>query len=241
MARKLVFAAPLLFLLALPAPPSFAAGQSPTGKSATSDKLQQVLQQLDGSAAKFRSASADFEEKDIQTVPVPNTDTRTGTIYFEHRGGEVRMAAHVKQFNGQPNGSVYTYTHGVFQLFDPQQNQVTKVQNSGNLAGYLSLGFGATGKDLQDKFEITYLGQETVDGVKTDKLQLIPKDQKARNLFSKVTIWIDPARNVNLKQVFDEGQGLSRVCTYSNIQMNHSISSSEFSFKTNKKTQFTTQ
>lgn len=234
MARKLAFA-PLLLLMAMASRPGFAADQSASGK------LQQVLQQLNNSAARFRSASADFEFQNIQTEPVPDTDVMRGTVYFEHRGTDVRMAAHVKQRNGKPYGSVYTYSNGVFQLYDQQLNQVTKYEKSGNVAGYLSLGFGATGKEMQDKFEITYLGNETIDGVKTDKLQLIPKDQKARNLFAKVTIWIDPTRDVNLKQVFDEGQGLTRVCTYSNIQMNRSISSSEFTFKTNKKTQFSTQ
>jgi outer membrane lipoprotein-sorting protein len=234
-ARKLSFAAPLLFLLFLPAQSGYAEEQPAAGK------LQQVLQQLDNSAAKFRSASAEFEFKNIQTVPVPDTDIMNGAVYFEHRGGDVRMAAHVTQRNGRPYGAVYTYSRGVFQLYDQQLNQVTKYQNSANLAGYLSLGFGASGKVLQDDYQITYLGSETIDGVKTEKLQLIPKEQKARNLFPKITIWIDPTRDVNLKQVFDEGQGMSRVCTYSHIQMNRSISSAEFTFKTNKKTQFNSQ
>lgn len=223
-------------LLLLPAQPGFAAN-----KPTTAGNLEQVLHQLDQSAKNFRSASADFEFKNIQTVPVPDTDVMTGTVYFEHRGGGVRMAAHVKQRNGQSYGAVYTYANGVFQLYDQQLNQVRKLQNSGNLAGYISLGFGASGSQLQDQFQITYLGEETIDGVKTEKLQLIPKDQKARNLFAKITIWIDPARDVNLKQVFDEGQGLSRVCTYSHIEYNHSISSSNLTFKTNKNTQYTTQ
>lgn len=236
MARRYFFAVPALFLILLPARSGLAAG-----KPAAAGDLDQVLHRLDQSAKNFRSASADFEFKNIQTVPVPDTDVMTGTVYFEHRGGGVQMAAHVKQRNGQAYGAVYTYTHGVFQLYDQQLNQVRKLQNSGNLAGYISLGFGASGSQLQEQFQITYLGEETIDGVKTDKLQLIPKDQKARNLFNKITIWIDPTRDVNLKQVFDEGQGLSRTCTYSHIEYNRSISSSEFKFKTNKNTQFTTQ
>jgi len=235
-ARKLVFAASALFLLWLPAQSAPAADNT-----AAAGKLQQVLQQLDASAKNFHSASADFEFKNIQTEPVPDTDVMSGSVYFEHRGGAVRMAAHVKQRNGQAYGSVYTYANGAFQLYDQQLNQVTKYQNSANLAGYISLGFGASGKELQNEYQIAWLGQETIDGVNTEKLQLIPKDQKARNLFPKITIWIDPARDVNLKQVFDEGQGLSRVCTYSNIRMNHSIPSSDFSFKTNRNTKFNTQ
>lgn len=236
MARKLVYAVPLLFLLLLPANPGSAAQNS-----AASGNLQQVLAQLDKSARNFHSASADFEFKNIQTEPVPDTDVMTGTVYYQHQGSGLRVAAHIDRQNGQPYGSVYTYTNGVFQLYDPRMNQVTKLQNSTNLAGYVALGFGATGQDLQKEFQITYLGQETIDGVKTAKLELIFKNPKARATIPKVTMWIDPIRDVSLKQVFDEGQGLSRVATYSHIEMNHSISSSEFTFKTNKQTQFTTQ
>lgn len=235
-AGKLVIAASILFLLWLPASSAVAADDS-----GAAGKLQQILQQLDASAKNFHSASADFEFQNIQTEPVPDTDIMTGSVYFEHRGGAIRMAAHVKQRNRQPYGSVYTYSNGAFQLYDQQLNQVTKYQSSANLAGYLSLGFGASGKELQDEYQIAYLGSETIDGVKTEKLQLIPKDQKARDLFPKITIWIDPTRDVNLKQDFDEGQGLSRVCTYSNIRMNRSISPSELTFKTNKNTKFNTQ
>ena len=32
------------------------------------------------------------------------------------------------------------------------------------------LGFGASGKELSEKWNITYDGEETLDGVKTDKL-----------------------------------------------------------------------
>ncbi len=75
----------------------------------------------------------------------------------------------------------------------------------------------------------------------TEKLQLIPKAQKARNMFPKITIWVDPARDVYLKQVFDEGQGMSRICTYTHIQFNHPIGADKFTFRTNRKTQFLNQ
>ena len=231
MARKLALAAPLLLLLLT----------APALQAAAAENTQQVLQQLDNSAKKFRSASADFVFKNIQTVPVPDIDQMNGTVYYERQGNELRVGAHVAQRNGQPYEAVYTYNGGVFQLYQKNVNQVTTYHNAGNVSGYVMLGFGASGKELSDKFEVSYLGQETIDGVKTDKLELIPKEQKTRNLFPKITIWIDPTRDVNLKQVFDEGQGMSRVATYSNIRLNQPISASEFKFKTNKKTRFVNQ
>ena len=62
------------------------------------------------------------------------------------------------------------------------------------------LGFGASGKDLEEKWTIKYLGKETIDGIATDKLELVAKDPDVRKNIPKVTIWMDTARAVSLKQ-----------------------------------------
>ena len=229
-ARKLAFAAPVLLLLLCAHPASSAA-----------DDLKTVLHQLDESAKSFHTASANFKFDNTQTEPVPDTDTWTGIVYYKHDGNELQMAAHIEKRDNQPFPAVYNYSHGLFQYYQENLDQVTRYKGSGNMAGYLMLGFGASGKDLADKFDITYQGQETIDGVRTDKLVLAPKDPSVLRFFQKVTIWIDPTRDVNLKQVFDEGEGLSRVCTYSNIQLNQPIPGRDFTFKTDKKTTYTNQ
>lgn len=234
MARKVVFAAPVLFLvflLFLPAQQVFAA----------SGNLQKILQQLDASAKNFRTASADAKIEVTQTEPVPNTDVQLGQVYYKHEGGQLQMALHITQQNGQPFRQTIAFSHGVAEVYQENLNQLTRYTSVANFADYLTLGFGATGKDLADKFNITDLGPENIDGVQTEKLQLIAKDPKVLRLFPKITIWIDPQRDVNLKQVFDEGQGMSRTVTYSHIEVNHSIRSSEFTIKTNKSTQITNQ
>jgi outer membrane lipoprotein-sorting protein len=236
LARKFAFAAPVFLLLLLPAQPGSAAD-----KPASPRNLQQVLQQLDSAAKNFHTASADVKVEIVQTEPVPNTDTQTGTMYYRHQGNQVEMALHITQQNGQPFGQVLTYSKGVAQIYQQSTNQVTRYQNLAGFAPYLMLGFGATGQEMADKFNITYLGQESVNGVLTDKLQLIAKDPKILRMFPKITLWIDPVRDVNLKQVFDEGQGMSKTVTYSHIEVNHSIRSPDFTFKTNKNTQFSNQ
>ena len=45
-------------------------------------------------------------------------------------------------------------------------------------------------------------------------------------------------RGVSLKQVFDQGQGQSRVCVYFNFKFNQPLPSDAFTFKTDSKTQF---
>jgi outer membrane lipoprotein-sorting protein len=100
------------------------------------------------------------------------------------------------------------------------------------------LGFGASGKDLEQKWDIKYLGQETLDGKKTEKLELLAKDPTVRKNIPKVTIWVDAERGVSLKQVFDEGSGQYRVSVYFNVQVNEPLPADAFTLKTDSKTQY---
>ena len=43
-------------------------------------------------------------------------------------------------------------------------------------------------------------------------------------------VWMDTAHAVSLKLVFDEGEGQSRVCIYSNIEVNQPLPKTAFSF-----------
>lgn len=224
-ARTFLSAAAITLLL-LPVRPAFAA-----------DDLAQVLRQLDAASAKFRTTAADFEFDSYQTDPVPDKDVQKGTVYYERKGDTFQMAAHVDEINGRPGAKVYTYSKGLLRLFEKNINQVTRIK-AGKFESYLMLGFGAGGSVLADKWNITYLGSETLDGVKTDKLELIAKDPAVRKNLPKVTIWIDPERGVSLKQVFDEGAGQYRVCVYFNFKYNQKLPHDAFSFKTNKETQY---
>jgi outer membrane lipoprotein-sorting protein len=235
-AGKLAFAVPVLALLLLPAQSAFSAQTS-----ANSGDLQRVLQQLDTSAKSFRTASADVKIEITQTEPVPNTDTQSGKVFYKHEGNQLQMALRITEQDGRPFQQILTYSKGVAQVYQGSTNQVTQHRNAAEIAPYLVMGFGASGREMADKFNITYLGQEKIDGVETDKLQLIAKDPKALRLFPKIILWIDPTRDISLKQFADQGQGMSRTATYSHLEINHSISSSEFTFKTNKSTQVTAQ
>ena len=222
--KKTLIVALFVFLFASTAP-----------KIAAQD-LKTVLAKLDAAAANFHSTSADFEFDSIQTDPVPNKDVQKGTVYYERNGSNFQMAAHIEEENSKPVPKIYTFSKGVFRLFEKLPNQVTVYKND-KLGGYLLLGFGASGKDLSDKWDITYGGEETIDGVKTDKLDLIPKDPAVRKNLLKVTVWMDTARGVSLKQVFDQGEGQSRVSVYFNFKFNQSLPSGVFTFKTDSKTQ----
>lgn len=202
------------------------------------DDLQRVLHELDVASASFRSTSADFQFDTYQTDPFPEKDTQKGTVYYERKASDFEMAAHIDEVNGKPVPKIYSYAGGILRLDEPMIDQVTTFKNAGKFESYVMLGFGASGKDLADKWNIKYLGPETLDGVKTEKLELVAKDPTVRKNIPKVTVWIDPARGVSLKQVFDEGSGTSRVCVYFNIKMNQPLPTTAFKLPTDSKTVF---
>lgn len=175
------------------------------------------------------------------TDPIPDKDVQKGTVYYDRKGSGFEMGMHIVEVNGKLVPKIIVVSGGIFKMYEKLLDQVTTSSRAGKYESYLVLAFGASGKELEQKWNIKYIGPETLSGVKTEKLELVAKDPDVLKLFPKVTIWVDPERGVSLKQYFDEGQGQSRTCIYSNIKVNQSLPSDAFTFKTDGKTQFVTR
>jgi outer membrane lipoprotein-sorting protein len=200
------------------------------------DHLQDVLRRLDAAAANFHSTSAEFQFDSVTTEPVPDRDVQKGVVYYERKGNAFQMGVHIHTENGKSVPKVMVVSRGVFKLYEKLINQVTTSNKISKYESYLMLGFGASGKELEEKWKIRDLGPETLDGVRTEKLELVARDPQVLKLFPKVTVWVDPERGVSLKQVFDEGPGQYRVCVYFNFRNNQPLPGNAFTFETDKQT-----
>ena len=200
--------------------------------------LDAVLRQMDAASANFRSAEADFKKDLFQRV-VRETTTQAGTIYFLKTGGGLQMGAQI----APPGAKTLAYSGGTLQFFDQSTDHLTIVDARANQAQYesfLTLGFGGSGRDLEKAWKITDQGSETIsDGtanVKTEKLDLVSKDPNGSNTFTHVTIWVDPARAVSLKQQFFTPSGDIQTATYSHIRYNAKVDTKKYAIKTDAKT-----
>ena len=200
--------------------------------------LKSALAKLDQAAARFKTAEANFVAEAVQTDPIPDSETQKGVTYYERNGNSFQMAAHIAEVNGKKVPKVYVYSGGKLRLDEPLIDQVTTITKAGQYESYVMMGFGASGKELADKWDITDDGPETVNGVKTEKLELVAKDPEVRKNLLKVIIWVDLDRGVSIKVYFDEGQGQSRTATYSDIKINASLPRDAFTIKTDSKTQY---
>ena len=115
------------------------------------------------------------------------------------------------------------YKDGKVRIFEPKINQVTErdvSKNKSDVEAFLSLGFGARGDDLLRDYEVKMAGWELVDGVKTAKLELIAKNEKLRQTYNKIVLWVDPQQDVLLQQQFFEPSGDYRMAHYTNMKLN---------------------
>jgi len=203
----------------------------------SSAALENVLKKMDSAAANFRTTQADFTWERYEKVINETDDVQQGTVYYRRVGKEVEMKADIKK----PDEKYVLFRDGKVQVYLPKADQVT-VYSAGNnraeVESYLVLGFGGSGQDLMKTFDVTYQGPESIAGVATAKLQLIPKTAKVRNTFSQILLWIDLDRGVSVQQQFFEPQGDYRLAKYSAIRLNEKISGDVFQLKTTNKTQF---
>jgi hypothetical protein len=198
------------------------------------DRLKTVLSQMDAASTRFHSAEANVQKLQFERI-VNDTTTETGLIYFQRSAGSMQMGA---KFD-PPDAQIMEYKNGVGRIYNPATNQMQQISAGGaNQARYdafLTLGFGGSGSELARAWKIADQGTEQMtDGGKTvpvEKLDLVSNDPGVQSNFTHITIWVDPARDVSLKQVGFTPSGDTDTTIYSNIKLNQPIDLKPFEIK----------
>jgi outer membrane lipoprotein-sorting protein len=187
--------------------------------------LEKVLGQMDAAAANFRAVQADFVWEQYTKV-VDDKDFQKGTIYYRRQGKGIEMMADISD----PRKAVL-YRDGKVQVAQPNLGvrPYDAGKNRDTVESFLVLGFGGSGQDLLKQFDVKYAGTDSVGGVNTAKLELVPKSDRVRNVFDKIWLWIDPALGISRQQQFFEPKsGNFRLAQYTNIQLKQKIDDSIF-------------
>lgn len=204
-------------------------------KNSWNANLESVLHVMDTASTNFHTAEADFVWQQYTKLVDDITDTQKGKIYFRRSGKDIELAAEVT--SDTPKSLLVS--GGKIQLYQPAINRV-EIYNEGKnrdlFESFLLLGFGVSGHDLQNSFDVSYVGPQSLHGVATGELQLIPKSQKVRNTFDRILLWINSDGVSIQQQLFSDGN--YRLNEYSGIQLNRKLSNNVFKLKTNSSTEF---
>lgn len=198
-------------------------------------QLESVLNSMDKAAASFKTVQSKFQW-DQYTKLVDETDTQNGTIYYHRRdNSSVEMGAHIEK----PDTRIVVFSDGLVRIYFPRADEIREYpagKNKETFESFLVLGFGGRGHDLAKSFEVQYDGSETVDGVNTARLALVPKEAGVKNMFNRIVLWIDLERGISIQQKLFQPNGDFRLARYSDIKMNQKLPDDAFKIKTTKKT-----
>jgi outer membrane lipoprotein-sorting protein len=201
--------------------------------------LEKILAKMDETAARFRTAEANFTWTTYNSVVNEESGHQTGKIYFQRNGNETEMAADIDP----PDAQQVIFSRGKIQLYKTRIDTVDVYDATAHreeFETFLVLGFGSSGDDMRKSFEVTYGGEEKIDGTDAAKLELVPKSDKIKEHFPQIVLWINPENGISVQQKLMEANGDYRLAKYSGIKLGQKIPAKVFQLKTSGKTKVTT-
>ncbi|HEX3105817.1 MAG TPA: hypothetical protein VHQ22_15335 [Terriglobales bacterium] len=201
--------------------------------------LEKIMTRMDETAAKFRTAEANFTWTTFNSVVNEESGRQTGKIYFQRNGNKTEMAADIDP----PDAQQVIFSQGKIQVYKLKTEMVDVWDASAHreeAETLLVLGFGSSGDDMRKTFDITYGGEERIDDIDTAKLELVPKSDKIKEHFPKIILWINTQTGISVQQKLMETDGDYRLAKYSDIQLGQKIPAKVFQLKTSGKTKIVT-
>ena len=213
----------LALLAALPAP---AAGLT----------LAQALSKIDQIASHFKGLSAN-----IQTVQHMNAihedDEQTGSILVKRLS---RNNLHVKVAFDKPEPKTAVADNKKIDVYYASSAEIQEWdvgQRRSMLDMILALGFGGTSRELQDDYQVSLGGPDTVGGEAATRLELIPKLREMLEQWRKIELWISDKTGYAVQQKFYQAGRDYMLITYTNVQTRSDIPDSEFALPKGAKKQ----
>jgi outer membrane lipoprotein-sorting protein len=200
------------------------ASQAGPGQESGKLTLDGVLKLMDHAGQSFKSLSADIEHIKYTAV-VKDTSTETGKILVR-KDSKMR----IDFLNPDPRTIIrdgdrlYIYTPKISRVEEYNIGKHSDVADQ-----YLALGFGSQSDRLKKNFQITLVGEDTVDGRKMALLELVPNNEDAKKQISKIQMWVDQTSWLPVQQKFFEtGSGDYFISRYTNVLENLKIGDSRF-------------
>jgi outer membrane lipoprotein-sorting protein len=186
------------------------------------ESVDSILSRMDQAAPLFHGVSADIHMITYTAIIGDKTD-ENGTLKMQRKAGTVRA---IIDFSGQTDAREIAFLGNIIRMYYPKLKMYQDYdvgKNSNVLNQFLLLGFGSSGKELAQSYEISAAGTENVAGVETTKLLLLPKNEGVKQRLSKIEMWIPANAAYPIQQQFYEPSGNYERVTYSNVKLNPSM------------------
>jgi outer membrane lipoprotein-sorting protein len=201
---------------------------------APTDSLDDVLARMDRAAGSFKAFSADLQSV-AYTAVINQDDTDSGSILLKRTKHGMDMLV---DFTAPNRKSIALRDHKL-EIYYPKQQTIEEYDISryrALLEQFMLIGFGTSGKELPEAYNMKVLGTETVGGQRSTRLELVPKSAEVLKNLKKLELWISDANTYPVQQKFYLAAGDYKLVTYTNVKMNPPLGDSDLKLKVPKDT-----
>jgi outer membrane lipoprotein-sorting protein len=194
--------------------------------SARAETLDAVLARMDQAAPQFKSYSATMKRQEYTAV-LNETTVSKGSMRLKR--AKTGMTGVIDFTEPDP---MTVYLNGkTVQRFFPKAHTV-EIYDVGKYAHSIDevilVGFGTSGADLKKQYDIKLGGSETVAGVTTSRLELVPKDSETRKLVSKIEMWIPEGQANPIQEKLSPPSKDYSIINFSDVKINPTLPDSDY-------------
>lgn len=186
------------------------------------ETLRDVLARMDQSSASFRAMTAKIRKSSFTAV-IKDLSEESGSISMrlgKNREMELRMDL------TSPDQKSWAFRGRKAELYVPKINTVQEYdlgKHGRLLDQFLLLGFGSTSKDLEKNYTLKLIGNESLQGKETSKLELVPKSSAAQEHLKKVEMWLPHEAGHPIQQKFFQSSGDYVLVSYSETKLESAL------------------
>lgn len=184
------------------------------------DSVQDLLARMDRAAASFQDMTATVKWTTHIAV-IDEDTTETGNVIMKKVQNQVEARI---DFIG-PNARTLAFSKGQAEIYLPKPKivQVYDLGSKGEKVDrFIMLGFGTSGTELAHDYDMKVLGPDTVQGVSTEKVQLVPKNPEVQAVVARLELWIPTSGDPYPLQekAYEKSPGDFVLAVYTDLKIN---------------------
>jgi outer membrane lipoprotein-sorting protein len=197
--------------------------------AAPAPTLDQILTKMDKVGQNLKSLQAEIVQKKWTDILGEYDEGEKGEFLFLKEGDGIYLRKEISE----PTASVLVIKDGNVTFYQPaiKQAQEYKLGNHKDKAEFMLLGFGTNKEALRRTYDISYLGEDQIDGKTTYQLELKPKSDQVAAFFVRIILWVDAERGIPIQQQLVEPTQDHLLIRFSDIRLNPKLSKSDFDVK----------
>ncbi len=189
--------------------------------------LEDVLARMAEAGGRLTTLEARVDRDTVNAL-VDDHSLDSGRVYFEAGAGNSRIRVEITEPDYARQSVLVA--DGRIDVYNPRTRQVSRgtLEGPTDMAQFLVVGFGPGNAALETNFEITLVGDESLDGVPTTVLDLVPRSDQVRGNVSKIRLWVDHDRWAPVRQRLEQPSLNYQVVDYSDIEINGGLGGDVF-------------